>query len=78
MVLFKKWANPRIFLIYFCLFKHKLQNLHQINVKKCPSSKLCRDSNTQPLEHQSLPITTDTLSYILWSPLYSFDSSRGA
>ena len=32
--LFFKWANPCLFFIYFCLFKHKLQFLQQINVKK--------------------------------------------
>ena len=27
-------------------------------LKKCPSSKRCRDSNPRPLERESLPITT--------------------
>ena len=27
-------------------------------VKKCPSSIRCWDSNSRPLEHESLPITT--------------------
>ena len=26
----KKWANPGLFFIYFCLFKHPLQILQQI------------------------------------------------
>ena len=56
--LFKKWANPGLFFIYFCLFKHTLQFLQQINVKKCPSSMWWRDSNSRPLEHESPPITT--------------------
>ena len=30
---FKKWANPSLFFIYFCLFEQKLQFLQQINVK---------------------------------------------
>ena len=56
--LFKKWAIPGLFFIYFRLFVHKLQILQQINVKKCPSSKQCRDSNSRPLEYESPPITT--------------------
>ena len=35
-----------------------LKFLQQINVKKCPSSRRCWDSNPQPLEQESLPITT--------------------
>ena len=57
-VSFFKWANPGLFFISFCLFKHTLQFLQQINVKKCPSSIWCRDWNSRPLEHKSLPITT--------------------
>ena len=51
-------GHPGLFLIYFCLFKHTLQFLQQINVIKCPSSIQCWDSNPQPLEHESPPITT--------------------
>ena len=29
----KKWANPGLFFIYFCPFKHTTQFLKQINVK---------------------------------------------
>ena len=53
---FKKWANPGVFFIYFSLFRHTLQFLQQINVKKCPSSIHCQDSNSPPLEHESSPI----------------------
>ena len=45
---FKKWAYPGLFLIYFPLFKHKLQFLQQINVKICPSSIRSRDSKSRP------------------------------
>ena len=51
-------GNPDLFFIYFCLSKHTVQFLQQINVKKCPSSIQCWDSNPQPLEHESPPITT--------------------
>ena len=54
----KKWANPDLFFIYFRPFKHTLQFLLQINVKKCPSSIQCRVSNSGPLEHASPPMTT--------------------
>ena len=30
--LFEKWANPGLFLIYLCLFKHTLQILQQIGI----------------------------------------------
>ena len=54
----KKWANPDLFFIYFRLSKHTIQFLQQINVKKCPSSIWCWDSNSWPLEHESHLITT--------------------
>ena len=56
---FKKMGQPRpLFHFYVCLFKHTLQFLHKINVKKCPSGTQCQDSNSQPLEHESPSITT--------------------
>ena len=43
----------------FGLFKRtSLQVLQKIYVKKCPSSIQCRDSNPQPSERESPPITT--------------------
>ena len=47
----KKWANTGLFFIYFRLFKQTLQFLQQTNVKKCPSSIWCRDSNSQPSDY---------------------------
>ena len=47
-----------LFLIYFHLFKQTLQFLQQIYARKCPSSIQCWDSNPQPSEHKSPPITT--------------------
>ena len=55
---FCKWANPGLFFIYFCLFKLTFQILQQIGMQKCSSSIQCRDSNSQPLEHESPAITT--------------------
>ena len=54
-IVFKKWANPGLFLIYFNLFKHTLQFLQQINVKNVHT---CRDLNSRPLEYEPPPITT--------------------
>ena len=43
----------------FGLFKQtSVQILQQINVKNCPSSIWCWDSNLQPSEYESPPITT--------------------
>ena len=58
LTFFKKWANPGLFLYLFLSFQTTLQILQHINEKKCPSSILCWDSNSQPLEHESPPITT--------------------
>ena len=55
---FLKMVQPWPLFIYFRLSKHTLQFLQQIHVKKCPSSIWCWDSNSQPLEHESTPITT--------------------
>ena len=55
---FKKMANPGLFFVYFRLFKQTLQLLQQINVKKCPSSIWHQDSNSQPPDYESPPLTT--------------------
>ena len=51
-------GHPRPLFVYFCLFKQTLQFFQQVNVKKCPSSICCWDSNPRPLEHESPTITT--------------------
>ena len=76
---FKKWASPGLFLIYFRLFKHTLQILQQINLKKCPSSIWCRDLNSWPLKHESPPITTRPglppfSTFVCW--LYTYFDDR--
>ena len=53
-----KLCHPRPLFVYFRLFKQTIQFLQQINVKKCPSSIWCWDSNPRPSEHESPPITT--------------------
>ena len=53
-------GQPRpLFNLFSVFFKQtSLQFLQQMYVKKCPSSIRCRDSNPQPLECESFPITT--------------------
>ena len=51
-------GHPWPLFVKFWLFKQTIQLLQQINVKKCPSSIRCWDSNSPPLEHKSHPITT--------------------
>ena len=58
LFVFLKWTSLGFFYVYFRLFKQALQFLQQINVKQCPSSIRHWDSNPQPLEIESPPITT--------------------
>ena len=57
---FLKMGQPRPLLSFiFGIFKQtSLQNLQQINAKKCPSSIRCQDLNPWSLEHESPPIST--------------------
>ena len=55
---FFKWAILGLYSIYFRLFIETIQILQQINVKKCPSSIQCWDSNSQPSDFESPPLTT--------------------
>ena len=56
VIFLKKWANSFSFIIG--LFKKTIQFLQQMNVKKCPSNIWRWDSNPQPFEHESSPMTT--------------------
>ena len=58
LFLTKKWADPGLFFVYFHPLKQTIQFLQQINVKKCPSSIRRQDSNSQPSDYQSPPLTT--------------------
>ena len=53
----KNGPTPASFSFIYCFSKHTLQFLQQLNVKKCPSSIWCRDSNSRPLELEPHPIT---------------------
>ena len=55
-----KMSHPRPLCHLFSVFFNQtsIQFLQQINVKKCPSSKQCWDSDSQPSDHESPPITT--------------------
>ena len=56
---FLNGPSPASFSFIFGLFQTNINTiLQQINVKKCPSSIRCRDSNPRPLECESPPITT--------------------
>ena len=48
----KKWAYTGLFFIYFCLFQTHITIFTTNKCEKCPCS------NSQPLEHESLPLTT--------------------
>ena len=55
-----------VFFVYF-VFSNK-QILQQIPIwEKCPSSIRCRDSNPQPSEHESPPITTRPGIHWTWN-----------
>ena len=55
----KNGPTPASVIIYFWSFQTNIITIfQQIYVKKCPSSIWCRDSNPQPLEYKSPPITT--------------------
>ena len=57
MIVFIKREILGLFPVYFVI-SNKRYNFYNKYVKKCPSSMCCWDSNTQPSEHESLPITT--------------------
>ena len=84
ILVFIKWADRGLFLIYFRLFKHTLNLfLQQIHVSKCPSSIWCRDWNSRPLEHESPPIITrpglppyDTCCLIFFNFFYLLKYSK--
>ena len=59
MVFFLKMGQPRSIFLFIFVFQTHITNFTAImNVKKCPSSTRCRDSNSRPLERESPPITT--------------------
>ena len=54
-----KGPSPASFSFILGLFQTNINTiLQQINVKTCPSSIWCWDSNPRPSEHESHPITT--------------------
>ena len=57
LLIFFKWANPSLFLFIFSLFNQTLQ-FYSKSMWKCPSSIWRRDSNSQPSDYESPPITT--------------------
>ena len=60
---FFKMGQPQsLFRLFSDLSNKQYIFLQQINVK-IPSSIRCRDSNPQPLEHESSPITTRPMKF---------------
>ena len=58
-IFLKKWAYPGLFFVYFQSFSNKhYKFLQQIYVKKMSIQYKVPDSNPQPLERESPPITT--------------------
>ena len=58
-LVFLKLGQPRLLFHLFLSFKMHISNFTtNRNVKKCPSSIQCQDSNSQPLKHESPLITT--------------------
>ena len=56
---FKNGPTPASLIIYFQSFQTNTITIFTTNIcEKCPSSIWCQDSNPQPLEHESPPITT--------------------
>ena len=56
---FQKWANLSLFYGLFWSFQTNSITFFTTNrCEKCPSSIQCWDSNPQPSEHESAPITT--------------------
>ena len=54
---FFKWANPSLFFVFLRSFQTNITIFTTNICEKCPSSIRCRDSNPQPSERESLPIT---------------------
>ena len=54
-----QWANPGLFSIYFRSIQTNIVTIFTANkCEKCPSSMRCRDSNSQPYDSESPPLTT--------------------
>ena len=55
---FKNIRHPKASFSFILSFQTNITILHQINVKKCPSSIRCWDLNPRSSQHESPPITT--------------------
>ena len=58
-------GQPRPLFHFCCLFQIHITIFPTNKCEKCPCSIWCRDSNSQPLEHESPPKTTRPLT-TLW------------
>ena len=64
---FFKWANLGLFFVYFRSFQtnNTIFTTNQCEKMSCPSSIRRRDSNPQPLERESPPITTRPVANLI-------------
>ena len=62
---FFKWANPGLFFRLFSSFQTNTTILTTNKCEKCPSGIWHRDSNSQPSDYKSPPLTTRT-GLCLW------------
>ena len=59
LMFFKNGPIPASFSVYFRSFQTNIVTIFTTNkCEKCPSSIRCRDSNSQPSDHESPPLTT--------------------
>ena len=68
--LFLKMGHPWPLFRLFSSFQANITIITTINVKKCPSSIWYRGSSSQPLEHESPPLTTSFHFFVavsIWS-----------
>ena len=52
----KKWTKPGLFFVYFRSFQTNIVTIYTTN--ECPSSIWCQDSNSQPSDYESPPLST--------------------
>ena len=57
---FFRIGHSHLFSFIFSHYYKNITNITSHNWEKCPSSICCWDPNPQPIEHESLPITTRT------------------
>ena len=58
LLFLKKWTNPGLFFVFIFVFSNKYYKFYnKYECEKCPSSIRHRDSNSQPSDNESPPLT---------------------